>query len=97
VVPVPGLDAAVNNALVNDLAVQLTGKPGRGAVLSTAPSVAPTPTPTPTATTGGKPVQAKEKGGIVRTPPPVTNLTTLPAAITGQNAAQQTCSNGSSK
>jgi len=97
VVPVPGLDAAVNNALVNDLAVQLTGKPGRGAVLSTAPPAAPTPTPTPTATTGGKPAQAKEKGGIDRTPPPVTNLTTLPAAITGQNAAQQTCSNGSSK
>ena len=99
VVPIPNLDDAVNNALVNDLAVQLTGKPGRGAVLSTAPPTAqtPTPTPTPTATKGGKPVLAKEKGGTDRTPAPVTNLTPLPAAITGQNAAEQTCSNGSSK
>ena len=96
VVPVPNLDAAVNNALVNDLAVQLTGKTGRGAVLSTAPPVA-VPTPTPTATKGGKPVPAKEKGGIERTAPPVTGLTQLPAAITGQSAAQQTCSNGSTK
>src|SRR6185437_9005033 len=64
VVPVPNLDAAVNNALVNDLAVQLTGKPGRGAVLSTAPPTASTPTPTPTATKGGKAVPTKEKGGI---------------------------------
>ncbi len=101
VVPIPGLDATVNNALVNDLAVQLTGKTGRGAVLSTAPPVAtPTPTPTP-APTGkdGKPVPAKEKGGIERTPtataPP--SLTQLPASITGQSAAQQTCAKGSSK
>jgi LCP family protein required for cell wall assembly len=96
VVPVPSLDAAVNNALVNDLAVQLTGKPGRGAVLSTAPPVAPTPTPTPTAS--GTPLPAKEKGTIDRGPtaPPV-SLTALPAAITGQSAAEQTCSNGSSK
>jgi len=94
VVPVPNLDAAVNNALVNDLAVQLTGKPGRGAVLSTAPPVAPTPTPT----ASGKPVPAKEKGGIDRAPsaPPV-SLTALPAGVTGQSAAQQTCSNGSGK
>lgn len=97
VVPIPNLDAAVNNALVNDLAVQLTGKTGRGAVLSTAPPVAPTATPTPTPTKGGKPVLAKEKGGIEPTAPPVTNLTALPAAVTGQSAAQQTCSNGSSK
>jgi len=96
VVPVPNLDAAVNNALVNDLAVQLTGKTGRGAVLSTAPPVAPTPTPT--ATPSGTPVPAKEKGGIDRAPsaPPV-SLTALPAGVTGQSAAQQTCSNGSGK
>jgi len=97
VVPIPNLDAAVNDALVNDLAVQLTGKTGRGAVLSTAPPVAPTPTPTPSATKGGKPVYAKEKGGIDRVVAPATNLTPLPAAVTGQSAAQQTCSKGSSK
>ena len=98
VVPIPGLDATVNNALVNDLAVQLTGKTGRGAVLSTAPPVAPTPTPTPTPTKGGKPVEAKEKGGITRVATaPATPLTQLPAAITGQSAAQQTCAKGSGK
>jgi len=97
VVPIPSLDAAVNNALVKDLAVQLTGKTGRGAVVSTAPPVAPASSPTPTATKGGKPVPAKEKGGIERTVAPVTGLTPLPAAITGQSAAQQTCSKGSSK
>ncbi len=98
VVPIPYLDAAVNNALVNDLAVQLTGKTGRGAVLSPAPPVAPTPTPTPTPTQGGKPVQGKEKGGITRTPTAgATPLTQLPAAITGQSAAQQTCAKGSGK
>jgi hypothetical protein len=97
VVPIPNLDAAVNSALVNDLAVQLTGKTGRGAVLSTAPPVAPASTPSPTPTKGGKPVQAKEKGGIARNVAPPTSLTALPAAVTGQNAAQQTCSNGRSK
>jgi LCP family protein required for cell wall assembly len=98
VVPIPSLDATVNNALVNDLAVQLTGKTGRGAVLSTAPPVAATPTPTPTPTKGGKPVEAKEKGGITRAATaPATPLTQLPAAITGQSAAQQTCAKGSGK
>ena len=98
VVPIPNLDAAVNNALVNDLAVQLTGKTGRGAVLSTAPPVAATPTATPTSTKGGKPAPAKEKGGITRAPTAAaTPLTQLPAAVTGQSAAQQTCANGSSK
>jgi len=97
VVPIPSLDAAVNNALVNDLAVQLTGKPGRGAVLSTAPPVAATPTPTPTPTKGGKPALAKEIGGVARTPTAPTSLTQLPAAVTGQSAAEQTCTNGSSK
>jgi LCP family protein required for cell wall assembly len=98
VVPIPSLDATVNNALVNDLAVQLTGKTGRGAVLSTAPPVAATPTPTPTPTKGGKPVEAKEKGGITRAATaPATPLTQLPAAITGQSAAQQTCAKGNGK
>jgi LCP family protein required for cell wall assembly len=97
VVPIPNLDAAVNNALVKDLAVQLTGKTGRGAVLSTAPPVAPTPTPTPTPTKGGKPMEAKEKGGITRAPTAPATVTQLPAAITGQSAAQQTCAKGSGK
>jgi LCP family protein required for cell wall assembly len=99
VVPVPRWDAVVDNALINDLAVQLTGDTGRGAVLATAPPAAsaPSPTPTPTPTTSGTPALGKEKGSIERTPPPAPALTQLPAAITGQSAAEQTCAKGSSK
>jgi LCP family protein required for cell wall assembly len=97
VVPVPGLDATVNHAVIKDFAVQITGNTGRGAVLSTAPAVAaaPTPTSTPTPTKSGGPVLAKEKGGIARTPTAAPPLTQLPAAVTGQSAAQQTCAKGS--
>jgi LCP family protein required for cell wall assembly len=101
VVPVASADGAVNNALVHDLAVTLTGNTGRGSVVSTAPPVVATATPTPTpAPTGkdGKPLIGKEKGGIVRTPAadPVA-LTALPSSVTGQTAAQQTCAKGRGK
>ncbi|MEP6843476.1 MAG: LCP family protein [Pseudolysinimonas sp.] len=96
VVPVPRLDSTVNNALINDLAVQLTGQTGRGAVLSTAPPLAasPTPTPTPTPKKGGKPVLGKERGYITRAPAAGPALTQLSTSITGQSAAQQTCAKG---
>ncbi|MFC5503524.1 LCP family protein [Lysinimonas soli] len=96
VVPVPSLDAAVNRALVQDLAVQLTGTTGRGAIVSTQPPAAiATPTPTAAAT----PTVGKGKGGITPSPTPTvaTPLTALPAAITGQSASEQTCAKGSGK
>lgn len=109
VVPVPSLDAAVDRALVKDLAVQLTGTTGRGAIVATQPAPAavpaptPTPTPTPTpappSTAGAAPADGKGRGGITPSPTPTvaTPLTALPAAITGQSASEQTCSKGSSK
>ncbi len=102
VVPVTSLDSAVNKALVQDLAVSLTGTTGRGSVVSTTPTspAGPTaaPTPAPTVTPG---VPAKGKGTVPKATPSPTAapaaLTPLPAAITGQNASEQTCAKGSSK
>jgi len=101
VVPVAA-DAAVNNALVKDLAVSLTGTTGRGSVVSTTPTTAPTATPTPTPTgKDGKPLLGKEKGSITPTPAastaPAVALTPLPSSVTGQTAAEQTCAKGASK
>lgn len=105
VVPVASTDAAVNNALVKDLAVTLTGNTGRGSIVSTtptvAPTVAPTATPTPSATAGGSAAPGKEKGGITPSAAPATAapvaLTALPSSVTGQTAAEQTCAKGSGK
>jgi LCP family protein required for cell wall assembly len=97
VVPVAS-DAAVNKALVNDVAVTLTGTTGRGSVIDTNPTAEATPTPTPAPTgKNGKPLPTKEKGELPHTPaataaPVVT--TALPSTVTGQTAAQQTCSRG---
>ncbi|HEU0206025.1 MAG TPA: LCP family protein [Pseudolysinimonas sp.] len=97
VVPVTS-DAAVNRALVDDEAVTLTGSTGRGSIVDTHPTAEATPTPT-AAPTGenGKPLPAKEKGELAHTPastaPPVPT-TALPSTVTGQTAAQQTCSKG---
>ena len=101
VVPVAA-DAAVNNALVKDLAVSLTGNTGRGSVVSTTPPSASTPTPTPTPTgKDGKPLLGKEKGGITPSPTATTAaplaLTALPSSVTGQTAAEQTCAKGTGK
>jgi LCP family protein required for cell wall assembly len=97
VVPVAS-DAAVNAALVNDEAVTLTGTTGRGAVVDTNPTAAATPTPTPVPTgKDGKPLPTKEKGDLLRTPAATATpaaTTALPSTVTGQTAAEQTCSKG---
>ena len=105
VVPVASTDAAVNNALVKDLAVTLTGNTGRGSVVSTTPTVAPTPTATPTTKAGATPAPGKGKGGTTPSATPTTiptteapvALTALPSSVTGQTAAEQTCAKGSGK
>jgi LCP family protein required for cell wall assembly len=80
VVPQSYAAAALNAALVADQPVQLSGKTGGGTVL--APG---TPTQVPTTPTTG-------------TPPPATtpaqNAVVLPSNVTGQTAADQTCSKG---
>ena len=97
VVPVAS-DAAVNKALVNDVAVTLTGTTGRGSVVDTNPTAEATPTPTPEPTgKNGKPLPTKGKGELLHAPAatdaPVAT-TSLPSTVTGQTAAQQTCSKG---
>jgi len=96
VVPIASSAAVLNAALVADKPIQLSGQIGRAAELdpnATTDPVAPaTPTPTPTSTKGGK----------TPTPTPTPTATTpaeapvvLPTTITGQTAAQQTCSKSS--
>jgi len=94
VVPIASSAAVLNAALVADKPIQLSGQIGRAAELdpnATADPVAPAaPSPTPT------------KGGKTPTPSPTPSASTpaqapvvLPTTITGQTAAQQTCSKSS--
>jgi LCP family protein required for cell wall assembly len=108
VVPVQATDAVVNKVLVQDLPVELTGQTGRGAIVDTNPADAlpttPTPTPAPTGP-DGKPLVGKDKGTVTPsptatpspTPTVATPLTALPASVSGQTAAEQTCAKGSGK
>ena len=100
VVPVAFTDAAVNKALINDLAVSLTGTTGRGAVVDTKPTAVATPTPTPTP--AAVPAAGSPKGSATRSPSPAPTaapvaVTALPASVTGQTAQEQTCSKGNGK
>lgn len=83
-------DAAVLvDALARDVPVALSGQPGESsaAIPNPAPSVSPTPvqTDTPSAAPTESPTPA---------PTPGTPTVALPPSVTGQTAAQQTCSVG---
>jgi LCP family protein required for cell wall assembly len=81
---------AVNLALRTDQPVQLTGKLGEAAVLDpNAPSASPTPTDTPS---------ASPSDGTIASPSPSAPATvTLAPTVTGQTAAEQTCTKGYSR
>jgi LCP family protein required for cell wall assembly len=90
VVPQETAAAALNAALAADQPLQLSGVPGRAAVLA-APA-APSPVPTasrPPATNGPTSTAAP-----VAAPTPGPTVAVLPPTVTGQTAAQQTCSKG---
>ena len=99
VVPIAAAATVLNTALVNDQPVQLSGKIGRAAELDPNATASPVTTPTPTAsasTKGGK----KATATATPTPTPTVSAPTtpvviLPSSITGQTAAQQTCSKSS--
>ncbi|MBW4033692.1 MAG: LytR family transcriptional regulator [Acidobacteria bacterium] len=97
VVPVAFADAAVNKALINDLAVSLTGTTGRGAVVETTPTAGATPTPVAVPTAGNP------NGSTATSPSPAPTVgapvavTALPASVTGQTAQEQTCSKGNGR
>ncbi|WP_345764426.1 LCP family protein [Diaminobutyricibacter sp. McL0608] len=85
-------DAQVlDDALVNDQPIQLTGTPGRAAELNpNVPTPAPIPTAAPTTTPGATTAPAPAATPTPSGPAPVV----LPSSITGQTAAQQTCTKG---
>ncbi|GAB3034504.1 hypothetical protein GCM10027052_10350 [Parafrigoribacterium mesophilum] len=87
VIPDPLNADAVNLALRTDQPVQLTGKLGEAAVLDpNAPSASPTPSNVPS---------ASPSGGISASPSPSTPAAvTLGPTVTGQTAADETCTKG---
>ncbi|MGN6325853.1 LCP family glycopolymer transferase [Pseudolysinimonas sp.] len=87
VVPTYSSAQLVNNALQKDERLQLTGTTGRGAVLAPGSS----PSPAPTATT--------PPSGTASPDPNATGPASvaLPNTVSGQTAAQQTCSKGNAR
>jgi LCP family protein required for cell wall assembly len=83
VVPEQPADNILNTALDNDRPIQLSGKLGRATVAG--PATVATPAPGSTATATPTPTATSGAGDI-----PVA----LPADVTGQTAAQQTCAKG---
>lgn len=81
VIPDPSAGPILNSALVNDQPVELTGQTGRGAELATP---APSATTSPTSTATPAPSASAAIPGAIQ----------LPSSVTGQTAAEQTCSKG---
>ena len=98
VVPADDAADALNEALVNDQPVKLTGSTGRAAEDPTA-----TASPAPDAGAGGEPspvtpatpaAPAAPDTGATPAPTGTGAAVELPSTITGQTAAQQTCTKG---
>jgi LCP family protein required for cell wall assembly len=86
----------LDDALVQDQPIQLTGTPGRAAELN--PNT-PTPTPTPAQTAAPTAPGSTASEAPAATPAPSPTATgeapvVLPSSVTGQTAAQQTCTKG---
>jgi LCP family protein required for cell wall assembly len=83
----------LQSALASDQPVQLSGK--LGAATEAAPGTTQTPTPPP-APTGSATVRptAPSTGGATSTPTPTPTRVALPSTVTGQTAADQTCTKG---
>ncbi|MBK4347164.1 LCP family protein [Lacisediminihabitans changchengi] len=89
VVPIASSAAVLNAALVADKPIQLSGQIGRAAELDPNATAVPSASPTPTPTKGGKtPTPTPSPTATAAAEAPVV----LPSTITGQTAAQQTCS-----
>ena len=81
--------AVLQTALENDQPLQLSGK--LGVATEAAPGTTPTPTPTRRGPATGAPT-APSTGGATPTPTPTG--VALPSNVTGQTAADQTCTKG---
>ncbi|MDQ1583837.1 MAG: hypothetical protein QOF36_1891 [Microbacteriaceae bacterium] len=88
VIPQTSAASMLNAALVADKPVQLSGAPGRAAVVAPTASAAPAPAPT----------TAPGTSTAIPSPVPTTaapsNSVVLPQSVTGQTAAEQTCTKG---
>jgi len=92
VVPTVATSRIVNQALQNDQRLQLTGTTGRGAVLDpNAPQTPQDPTATASTAPTGAATGAPDPGATGPT------TVTLPSSVSGQTAAQQTCSKGNAR
>jgi LCP family protein required for cell wall assembly len=80
----------VNAALTADQPIVLSGLPGRAAVLDPSATPAPAP-PRPASPSPSASVPATTAGPA---PTPTPTGAVLPASVTGQTAAEQTCSKG---
>ncbi|WP_431277248.1 LCP family protein [Leifsonia poae] len=87
VVPAKAAATALSNALVQDVPVVLTGTTGRAAQ---DPNATTTPTPTTPPVAPATPATPAAPA----TPAPTSTAVALPPSITGQTAAQQTCTKG---
>jgi LCP family protein required for cell wall assembly len=85
----------LDNALVKDLPVQITGTTGRAAETTPGPTLSPAPPATP-ATPTATPIAPTSPSTPAPSVAPTPGQTTvpLPTDITGQTAAQQTCTKG---
>ncbi|MCI0155372.1 LCP family protein [Leifsonia shinshuensis] len=90
VIPDEEAASALNDALVNDQPVALTGTTGRAAEDPTATGT-PTPPATPTPTDSATTAPGDAGSGA---PAPTSGPVKLPSNVTGQTAAQQTCTKG---
>jgi len=96
VVPEPtGVDA-LKQALSTDTPVQLTGTTGNGTESATpAPSATPSGAPSTAATPAPSATPSAASGSASgSTPAPTSSAVSLPSNVTGQTAAQQTCTKG---
>ncbi|MFF9562648.1 LCP family protein [Leifsonia sp. NPDC014704] len=95
VVPQESAADALNEALVNDQPVKLTGSTGRAAEDPTATaSPAPEPGGEPSPAAPAAPATPAAPGTPGTTDPSAGGAVELPSTITGQTAAQQTCTKG---
>ncbi|GAA4681405.1 LCP family protein [Frondihabitans cladoniiphilus] len=95
---VPNAYAAqqLNSALQNDLPIQLTGGTGVGAEAPTGSTATPSATTAPTtpSSTATTPATTTPATTAPTTGSGATSTVTLPPTVTGQTAAEQTCTKG---
>lgn len=93
VVPIASAASVLNAALVADHPIQLSGKVGRAAEIDPNATASAVATPTPTST--GKSTSKASPAPTATTAAPTSPVVVLPSSITGQTAAQQTCTKSS--